>query len=142
MVEYGYLGLFASAFLAATILPLSSEVVLLALLAAGEHSPSGLWLAATAGNVGGSAVNWALGAWALHFQDRRWFPVGKETMERAHDRFLRYGWPSLLFAWVPVVGDPLTFVAGILRVPFAWFLLLVAIGKGGRYAAVIFLAAG
>jgi len=57
----------------------------------------------------GSVVNWALGRWCLHWQGRRWFPVGEAALARAHDRFARWGAWSLLFAWLPVVGDPLTF---------------------------------
>ena len=74
---------------------------------------------------------------ALHFADRRWFPVGAEEMEKASARFIKYGLPSLLFAWVPIIGDPLTVIAGVMRVPVLTFLLLVAAGKGARYAFVL-----
>ena len=130
-MEYGYLGLLASSFLAATILPLSSEVVLVALATTGEYPAQALWLIATLGNTAGSLVNWWLGMFALHFADRRWFPVGAEEMEKASARFIKYGLPSLLFAWVPIIGDPLTVIAGVMRVPVLTFLLLVAAGKGG-----------
>ena len=134
------LGLFASAFLAATILPFSSEAVLAALTVTDSADLALLWSVASAGNVLGAIVNWLLGRFCLHFQDRRWFPVKPPELARAQRWFTRYGVWSLLFAWVPIVGDPLTVVAGLMRVRLGWFLVLVAIGKGGRYAAVILLA--
>ncbi|MDP2285974.1 MAG: VTT domain-containing protein, partial [Pseudohongiella sp.] len=72
--------------------------------------------------------------------DKPWFPVTAQQLSRAQAQFNRYGVWSLLLAWLPVVGDPLTFVAGALRVQFWLFLLLVAIGKSLRYAVLIFLA--
>lgn len=100
-----------------------------------------LFVLATLGNTSGAVVNWALGRFCRHWAGRRWFPFSHEQMTRAGERFGRYGIWSLLFAWVPVVGDPLTFAAGILRVRFLPFLVLVGLGKSVRYAAVI-LAAG
>lgn len=99
-----------------------------------------LWLAATLGNTLGSCVNWYLGYEILRFQNRRWFPVSNNSLQRAERHFKRYGYWSLLFAWLPVVGDPLTFVAGMLRMHFGTFLLLVLVGKGLRYAVVLWLA--
>ncbi|NNG04200.1 MAG: DedA family protein [Inquilinus sp.] len=133
-------GLFASAFLAATILPFSSEAVLAALATAEGADVPLLWAVASVGNTAGSAANWGLGRFALRWRERRWFPVKPATLDRARERFLRYGAWTLLFAWVPVVGDPLTMAAGLLRMNFWAFLVLVAIGKAGRYAAVLVLA--
>ena len=138
----GYLGLFASAFLAATLLPMSSEAVLAALTAASGHEALLLWLVATAGNTLGALVNWVLGRFCLHWRDRRWFPVKAGELERAGAWFRRYGAWALLFAWLPVVGDPLTFVGGIFRVNVWAFLLLVGAGKAARYAAVILAVQG
>jgi membrane protein YqaA with SNARE-associated domain len=138
MSELGsYAALFASAFLSATLLPGSSEAALLALLAAGQGNAAALIAVATAGNVLGSCVNWAMGRFFAHFAGRRWFPVSREDYDRAADRYRRYGRWSLLFAWLPVVGDPLTLVAGALRTDFRWFLALVTLGKAARY---LFLA--
>ena len=134
------LGLFASAFLAATILPFSSEAVLAALTVTDGANLLLLWAVASTGNVLGSLVNWLLGRFCLHWQDRRWFPVKPPELARAQRWFARYGQWSLLFAWVPIVGDPLTVAAGLMRVRLGWFLVLVGIGKGSRYAAVILLA--
>ena len=138
----GYVGLFLSALLAATVLPFSSEAVLVGLMAAGGYDMIWLWFLASLGNVLGAAVNWGLGRFCLRWQDRRWFPVDKEKLDRAGRWFSRYGVWSLLLAWVPIIGDPLTFAAGVLRVNFWLFLLLVSIGKAGRYAVVILAAQG
>lgn len=134
-----YLSLFFTAFIAATLFPLSSEALLAALIYQ-KYSLLLLWLAATAGNSLGSCVNWYLGRQCLRWQDKRWFPVTPLQLTRAQQRFQRYGPFSLLFAWVPVIGDPLTFVAGIMRVPFTQFVVLVLLGKAVRYAVVIWLA--
>jgi membrane protein YqaA with SNARE-associated domain len=132
-----YAGLFTSALLAATILPASSEVVLATLLASGAYDPSLLFITAVAGNTAGALINWTLGRFLLHFQDRRWFPLTPARYERACAWFKRYGIWSLLFSWLPVFGDPLTVVAGALRVGFWRFLILVAAGKAARYAAIV-----
>lgn len=128
-----YLGLFFVAFGAATLLPLQSEAVLVGLLAYGEHSPLVLIAVATAGNVLGSVVNWVLGRYIEHWRDKRWFPVSKEKLERAQRGYHRYGRWSLLLSWVPIIGDPLTVVAGIMREPLRSFLPIVLVAKLGRY---------
>lgn len=137
-VEYGYIGLFIAAFLAATILPLSSEVVLSALLLSGL-SPAPLVLIATAGNVLGSLTNYALGYWLNLNIVKKWLRLSQSELTRAEQRFKRYGTWSLLLAWVPIIGDPLTLIAGILKVRLLWFLLLVSTGKCLRYIAVSYL---
>jgi membrane protein YqaA with SNARE-associated domain len=142
MEAAGYVSLFVSAFLAATVLPMSSEAVLSALVVGDGFD---LWLLialASIGNTLGAVVNWLLGRYCLRWRDRKWFPVSAAALERASRWFSRYGVFSLLFAWLPVVGDPLTFVAGILRVRFALFLVLVALGKTARYIAVAGLVDG
>lgn len=128
------------AFLAATILPLSSEVALLAQIKSGFGSVGWLVAAATVGNVGGSALNWWLGASVLRFQERWWFPFKAEVIAAATQRFNRYGVWVLLLSWLPVIGDPLTLIAGLLRVPLAIFLPLVAIGRAARYLVVAWVA--
>ncbi|MBF0611876.1 MAG: DedA family protein [Magnetococcales bacterium] len=130
------LGLFVSAFLAATLLPLSSEAVLLALLWQGEIPWPHLWGAATLGNVLGSCLNGVLGRYCQDWSIQRGF-VTQQRLEQAQEWFTRHGRWSLLLAWLPVVGDPLTFVAGMLRTPWPWFLSLVFLGKGGRYLFLI-----
>ena len=130
--------LFFSAFLAATLLPFYSEVVLVSLLLQGEPKMA-LWLVATTGNTLGAAVNWGLGRYLLHFQQRDWFPFKADKLQRSQQWFNRYGVWSLLFAWLPVGGDALTFIAGIMRVPLVTLLVLAGIGKGIRYVIVIWL---
>ncbi|MCC6946256.1 MAG: DedA family protein [Bradyrhizobiaceae bacterium] len=131
-----YAALFASAFLSATLLPGSSEAALVGLLAAGQGNVAALVAVATAGNVLGSAANWVLGRFFSHFRDRRWFPVDARAWERAVQWYARYGIWSLLFAWLPVVGDPLTLIAGVLRTDIRWFIVLVTAGKLARYLAL------
>lgn len=136
----GYLGLFFAAFLAATILPFSSEAVLAGLSAADGMDVVALWVVATAGNTLGAVVNWMLGRWCLHWQDRKWFPFKADDLDKADKWFAKWGIWSLLLSWVPVIGDPITFAAGFLRVHFVPFVVLVLIAKGGRYLAVLALA--
>lgn len=128
--------LFTAAFLAATIIPAQSEAVLIGLLMKGEHTVMTLVLVATVGNVLGSCVNWWLGRFLEHYKNRRWFPVTPDALDRASRTYQRYGIWTLMFAWVPIIGDPLTVVAGVLRVPFALFVLFVTIGKAARYIAL------
>ncbi|MEM7173139.1 MAG: YqaA family protein [Pseudomonadota bacterium] len=137
MISTGYVSLFVSAFLAATFFPASSEVVLAGLAASGEFNHAWLLIVASAGNTLGSVVNWLLGRFCLRWQDRCWFPAKPETLEKASLWFNRYGVWSLLLSWVPIIGDPITLVAGILKVRFWTFLVLVAIAKTIRYLAVL-----
>jgi membrane protein YqaA with SNARE-associated domain len=135
-----YTALALSAFLAATLLPFSSEAVLAALVAA--NAPGEAWLlfaVATAANTAGSCVNWALGRFVAHWRGRPWFPVSESRLLRAEAWYRRWGQWSLLFAWLPVLGDPLTVAAGMLRQDFLRFVLLVGLGKAARYAAVVWL---
>ena len=95
-----------------------------------------VWLlltVASVGNVLGSLLNWYLGKYLQHFQQRRWFPVKPEQLEKASRWYLKYGKWSLLLSWVPIIGDPLTVIAGVLHEPFLPFLLLVTIAKVSRY---------
>ncbi|WP_342243756.1 YqaA family protein [Pseudomonas sp. OTU5201] len=137
-----YPGLFLSAFGAATLLPLQSEAVLVALLLAKSHPAWALVAVATVGNVLGSLVNWWLGRYLEHFHDRRWFPVKPGQLAKAQALYHRYGRWSLLLAWVPLIGDPLTLVAGVMRESFWVFLLLVTLAKAGRYLALAALTLG
>jgi len=135
-----YLLLFGSAFLAATILPFYSEVILFALLREGGD-PTLLVVVATLGNTLGAVVNWVLGRYLLHFQERRWFYFSRSQIDKAQRWFQRYGFWSLLLAWAPVGGDALTLIAGIMKVRLSVFLLLVGSGKALRYISVVYLEA-
>jgi len=131
-----YLSLLLISFLAATVLPLSSELVLINLLNMNEHNSFTLVAIASLGNILGSVFNWLLGFYLLKFVNKKWFPFKKNQINTASRRFRKFGVWSLLFAWVPVIGDPLTFIAGTLKVNFLLFLILVATGKVSRYLFV------
>ena len=136
-----YAMLFAVAFGAATILPLQSEVMLTGLLLL-DYSPTWLIAIASVGNVLGSVVNWLVGRQVEKYRNRRWFPVNEAQLERAQRWYQRHGKWSLLLSWVPVVGDPLTVIAGVLREPLPVFLVLVTIAKVGRYLALAAMVLG
>jgi len=137
-----YLSLFGAAFIAATLLPAQSEALLAALLVASKYKTWLLVLSATAGNVLGSLVNWRLGVCIEKFREKSWFPFSKETMDRAISYYSKYGRWSLLLSWAPVIGDPLTLIAGVMREPLWRFLIIVTAAKLGRYAVVTFLVLG
>ncbi|NLS18577.1 DedA family protein [Rhizobium sp. P40RR-XXII] len=134
-----YLGLFASAFGAATVLPMQSEAVLVGLLLSQKLSIFWLVVVASLGNVLGSLMNWFLGRGIERFRNKTWFPVGPASLDRAQAWYSRFGKWSLLGSWLPIVGDPITIVAGVLREPLLTFLLLVTLAKVGRY--LVFAAA-
>lgn len=148
LAELGLVGLFLSAFLAATILPLSSELVLSAIIAQGADPALAITIASI-GNVLGAVVNYGLGYWLAagllqggFLQTRigqRW-RLSDAQYQRAQARFQRFGLWSLCLAWVPIIGDPLTVVAGAMRVSLIWFLVLVSLGKIARYVVVAYLA--
>lgn len=128
-----YVGLFLAAFGAATLLPMQSEAVLVGMLLSGHYTVATLLLVATLGNVLGSLLNWMLGRSVERFRHKRWFPVSEAKLEKAQRFYLRYGRWSLLLSWVPIIGDPLTMVAGVMREPLWSFLLIVSFAKGMRY---------
>lgn len=131
------LGLAGVAFLAATILPAQSEILLVIMHHKGVYSIPALLIAASVGNIAGSCVNWYIGRYIRRLEGTRFFPANQRTMQRATHIFKTYGLWSLLFAWTPFIGDPLTVVAGTLRVRFITFVSVVSIGKIGRYALLL-----
>ena len=131
MLSYG--ALFLSALMAASFLPMQSEAVLIGLLVARQEPVASLLVIATLGNVLGAVVNWVLGRALRRFEGRAWFPASQEQMQRAQRWYLRYGRWCLLGSWLPIVGDPITVVAGALRESFWPFVALVTLAKGGRY---------
>jgi len=131
-----YGGLFIVALVAATILPLQSEALLVGLLIAGNQPAWLLVAVASVGNIAGSTINWQLGRSIERLRDRRWFPVKPAALERAGRWYHRYGRWTLLLSWTPVIGDPLTMVAGVMREPLRSFLVIVAIAKTGRYVVI------
>ncbi|OPY74607.1 MAG: Inner membrane protein YqaA [Syntrophorhabdus sp. PtaU1.Bin153] len=142
MILASYLGLFAAAFGAATLLPLQSEAVLTSLLILGKHPVWALVAVATAGNSLGAVVNWFLGRYIEHWRHKPWFPVGEDKLARAQRGYHRYGRWSLLLSWMPVIGDPLTVIAGVMREPLVSFVLIVSIAKLGRYLVIAAITLG
>ena len=137
--EVIYLSLFSISFLAATILPFSSELTLAGLIATSNYDNLLLLIVASFGNVLGSVVNWILGFYSRNLTTKKWFPFKEVQIEKSSKWFNKLGKWSLLFAWVPIIGDPLTLVAGLLRVKFLYFLILVMIGKVSRYIVIFYL---
>ena len=135
--EFGYIGLFFASFLAATILPLSSEIVLVFLLLK-SINPIILISIATIGNVLGSFVNYLIGAWGSVFIIRKFLKISEDAFSKAKYRFKKYGVYSLFFAWVPIIGDPLTVVAGVLKINILLFIALVTSGKLIRYIIIAY----
>ena len=131
--------LFIISLLAATILPLSSEIVLTTMLLTNLFEKNILLIIASSGNILGSIFNWYLGKKITIFQDRKWFPVSPEQLNKSQKYFQKYGLWSLLLAWVPVIGDPLTLLAGVLKVRFSIFFILVSISKISRYIFILYL---
>lgn len=128
-----YAGLFATAFAAATILPFQSEAALATFLLADVQPAWSLIVVASVGNILGSAANYALGRGIERFRDRGWFPIKTSMLLRAQDWYRHYGVWSLLASWVPIIGDPLTVAAGVMRERLAVFLIFVTIAKASRY---------
>ena len=131
-----YLGLFITALLSATLLPGASEAAVIALMHQ-QYDVLMLWSFATVGNTLGSVINYFMGRYALHFEHKKWFPFKKDKLIHSQQWFQRYGYWSLLLAWLPIIGDGLTFIAGLMRLNFMLFVILVAIGKGLRYAVLL-----
>lgn len=136
-----YLSLFISAFAAATILPAQSEALLAYQVSISPDAVVQLIAVATLGNVLGATFNWCLGRLTENLRAKKWFPVNEKQLHKAERFYGRYGRYSLLLSWVPIIGDPITIVAGILREPLLSFVLLVTIAKCARYVFVVGLAA-
>ena len=123
--------------LSATLLPGSSEALLVALVAMHSDAALTLFLVATLGNTLGAIINWVLGRWLLRYVDAPWFPISRKRLGQASEVMRTYGIWTLLLSWLPMIGDPLTLAAGLLRVPLPVFVMLVCLGKAARYIALI-----
>lgn len=134
--------LFLVGITSAAFLPSQAEIVLFALLATDEYRPWLLVLTATAGNVTGSVVNYYLGKYIRKFENKKWFPVKRKYLRKAEEIFKRHGPATLLLAGVPFLADPITIVAGMLRIKMRIYLPLVGISKAVRYLLVWGLFAG
>ena len=135
-----YSSLFISSFLSSTILPGHSEITLTTLILLEKYSQFLLIFFASLGNILGSVINWYLGFYIIKFVNKSWFPFKKKQLDKASLWYLKYGKWSLFFSWVPIIGDPLTIVAGIFRVPLVIFITIVSISKVLRYIFVVYVA--
>jgi len=133
-----YITLFTVAFLSATLLPLGSEALLLYDISQ-DHTVLLLWIVATVGNTLGAMLNYWLGLKGEAYLERKGH-LSDEKMKKARNMFDKYGEWTLLLSWAPVIGDPLTFIAGVLRYDFKMFGIIVFAAKGLRYAVIILLA--
>ncbi len=131
--------LFTSSLIAATLFPAGSELVLTGLHLQGKFNVWLLIFIATFGNVLGSCINYFLGRFLIKFKNRKWFPVRGSAITKSTKLFQKRGVFVLLFAWLPIIGDPLTLIAGIFRVSIPLFLILVTIGKLARYVALVLI---
>ena len=135
-----YTSLFISSFLSSTLLPGHSELTLTAFIFLKKYQVTDLILFASIGNILGSILNWCIGYYLTNLKDKKWFPVKNLQLEKATIWFSSYGKFCLLFSWVPFVGDPLTVVAGILRVRFFTFIIFVSIAKIFRYVLIALIS--
>jgi membrane protein YqaA with SNARE-associated domain len=133
--DNSYLALFLVSFLASTLLPLGSEWLLVALILHG-NDPVLLVLTATSGNFCGACTTYWIGSYGSAFIITKVLRIGDNDRKRAERFYAKYGFWSLFFSWVPIVGDPLCLVGGLLEVGFIRFSLLVLSGKLSRYVAV------
>lgn len=138
LTQHGLLSLFLLGFLAATLIPLGSEWLLVTLLLKG-YDPTLTVIVATAGNTLGALTTWMVGWYGGPWLIKRVLRIDDRSRERAELFYQRYGLWSLLLAWLPVIGDPLCLVGGLLRVKLWPFMLLVTTGKLGRYVVVALL---
>jgi membrane protein YqaA with SNARE-associated domain len=140
-LDYGLIGLFGLAFLAATVFPVASEAGLAALILAGLD-PASCVTVATAGNTLGAVTTWGVGRWGSEAFLSRLLRLSAADRERARRIFARYGVWSLFLAWAPIIGDPLCAVSGLFGLPLRRFLPPVLLGKWARYAGLAYLISG
>ena len=135
-----YIILFTSSFASSTILPGHSEITLIALITQKKYEVFYLVFFASLGNILGSVLNWYLGLYFLKFKNKKWFPFKENHINKVSKSFLKYGKWSLLLSWVPFIGDVLTLVAGMFRVPLYQFVVIVSVAKVSRYIFVSLIA--
>ena len=144
-----YLGLAGAAFLAATILPAQSELGLAVLIQSQDYALIWLLVAASIGNIAGACVNYVIGRGLYQFQktdapEKTATPKHKKPSSRFYSKaaswYERYGKWSLLLSWMPFIGDPLTVIAGYMRLGFLPFTIIVSIAKIARYLVVAYLS--
>ena len=132
-----YLILFTTAFISATLFPLGSEALLIYDITQGYNIYLLLFFA-TIGNSLGSVINYFLGLKGEEYLINKKL-LNEKYISKTKTYFDKYGFWSILFSWLPIIGDPITFVAGILKYDFRKFLILVIIAKFSRYLFIAFL---
>ncbi|MEW6290866.1 MAG: YqaA family protein [Thermodesulfobacteriota bacterium] len=140
LVEHGLPALFLLSFLAATVIPLGSEWLVVALILQSFH-PEYVVAVATMGNYLGACTTYFVGLWGAVFLIKKVMRIDEDGLAKAQMLYRRYGAWSLLFSWLPVIGDSLCLVGGALRINFFLFSLLVFAGKLARYAVIAALTA-
>lgn len=138
VANHGYLALFLLSFLASTLIPLGSEWLLVAMLLK-NHDPVLSVALASFGNYCGACTTYAIGIYGGPLLIRKVLRIDEATEQRADRLYARYGSWSLLLSWLPVIGDPLCLVGGLLKVGFTRFSILVFSGKLARYATIAWL---
>ena len=139
LFQFGYVGLFIISFLAASLLPLSSELFVLAMPPLGYN----IWwvgIVATVGNFAGALLNYYVGWKGSEFMLGRFFKIKESTRKKAEQFYERWGQVSLFFSWVPIIGDPLTAVSGAMKTDLRIFTFWVVLGKALRYVVLLGLA--
>ena len=132
-----YLSLFVISLLSATLLPLGSEALLIYDITQ-NHNIALLWIVATTGNTIGSIINYTIGLKGKEYLEKK-NKLSPKQLDKYENFFQKYGGWTLLLSWTPIIGDPLTLIAGVLRYDIRWFIIIVAIAKGIRYGVLIFL---
>ena len=135
-----YTSLFVSSFLSSTLLPGHSELTLTTFIFLKKYSIIYLIIFASIGNILGSILNWCMGYYLTNLKNKKWFPINTSRLTRVSSWFLKYGKWTLFFSWVPIIGDPLTVIAGVFRVQIHIFILIVSLAKTMRYIFISLVA--
>lgn len=136
LIEHGLWGMFIAAFFAGSILPLASEVVLSALVAA-SVAPLELLVVGTIGNTLGSATNYGIGRLGREDMIERYLRVNPQALERGKRYVHKFGFWGGLLSWIPILGSLITIALGYLRVNLPLTVLMLIIGKFVRYCFVV-----
>lgn len=138
LISHGLFGMFISSFLAGSILPFSSEVVMAGLQVAGA-SPVGLFIGGTLGNTLGTLVNYWIGSLGKEEWITKYLKLPPAKLEKGKQYVVKYGaWAGIL-TWLPILGEALAVAMGYLRTPLWFSILAMLVGKGARYAVILFL---
>jgi len=130
--DLGLLGLFIGTFLAATVIPFSSDALYIAVLAATEN-PTGCLIVGTLGNWLGSVLTYFIGYAAKWEWMEKWFRIKRETLEKQKPKIEKYGVWTALLCWVPVIGDVIAVALGVYKCKPVWCVLLIGVGKFVRF---------